>query len=38
MVHLGAPWVHGELGEVSLIQNFLPEVPIFRNDQSVFKP
>jgi hypothetical protein len=38
MVHLGASWVHGEFGEVSLIQNFLLEVPIFRNHQSVFKP
>jgi hypothetical protein len=38
MVHLGAPWVHGEFGEMSLIQNSLLEVSIFRNHHSVFKP
>jgi hypothetical protein len=38
MVHLGASRVHGEFGEMSLIQDFLLEVPIFRNHQSVFKP
>jgi hypothetical protein len=37
MVHFGASWVHGEFGEVSLIQNFLLEVLIFRNHQSVFE-
>jgi hypothetical protein len=38
MVHLGSSWVHGEFGEVSLIQESLLEVSIFRNHQSVFKP
>jgi hypothetical protein len=38
MVHLGAPWVHGEFGEVSLIQNFPLEIPIFWNYQSIFEP
>jgi hypothetical protein len=38
MVHLGASWVHGEFGEMSLIQDSLLEVSIFRNNQSVFKP
>jgi hypothetical protein len=38
MVHLGASRMHGEFGEMSLIQDFLLEVFIFRNHQSVFKP
>jgi hypothetical protein len=38
MVHLGASRMHGESGEMSLIQNFLLEILIFRNHQSVFKP
>jgi hypothetical protein len=38
MVHLGASRVHGEFGEMSLIQDFLLEVFIFRNHRSVFKP
>jgi hypothetical protein len=38
MVHLGASRVHGEFGEICLIQDFLLEVSIFRNHQSVFKP
>jgi hypothetical protein len=38
MVHLGASRMNGEFGEMSLIQNFLLEVLIFRNHQSVFKP
>jgi hypothetical protein len=38
MVHHGASRVHGEFGEVSLIQESLLEVSIFRNHQSVFKP
>jgi hypothetical protein len=38
MVHLGASWVHGEFGEMSLIQDSLLEVSIFRNHQSIFKP
>jgi hypothetical protein len=38
MVHLGASRVHGEFGEMVLIQDFLLEVSIFRNHQSVFKP
>jgi hypothetical protein len=38
MVHLGASWVHGEFGEMSLIQESLPEISIFRNHQFVFKP
>jgi hypothetical protein len=37
MVHLGASRVHGEFGEVSLIQESLLEVSIFRNHKSVFK-
>jgi hypothetical protein len=38
MVHLGASWMHGEFGEMSLIQDFLLKVSIIRNHQSVFKP
>jgi hypothetical protein len=38
MVHLGASRMHGEFGEMSLIQDFLFEILIFRNHQSVFKP
>jgi hypothetical protein len=38
MVHLGASRMHGEFREMSLIQNFLLEVFVFRNHQSVFKP
>jgi hypothetical protein len=38
MVHLGASRVHGEFGEVSLIQESLLKVSILRNHESVFKP
>jgi hypothetical protein len=38
MVHLGASWVHREFGEMSLIQDSLLEVSIFRNHHSVFNP
>jgi hypothetical protein len=38
MVHFGAPRMHGEFGEMSLIQDFLFEILAFRNHQSVFKP
>jgi hypothetical protein len=38
MVHLGASWMNREFGEVSLIQDFLLEILILRNHQSVFKP
>jgi hypothetical protein len=38
MVHFGAPWMHGEFGEMGLIQDFLLEIFIFRNHQSAFKP
>jgi hypothetical protein len=38
MVDFGAPWMHGEFGEMSLIQDFLLEILIFRNHQSAFKP
>jgi hypothetical protein len=37
MVYLGAFWVHGEFGEMSLVQDSFLEVSIFRNHQSVFK-
>jgi hypothetical protein len=38
MVHFGAPWMHGEFGEMGLIQDFLLKIFIFRNHQSAFKP
>jgi hypothetical protein len=38
MIHLVTARVHGEFGKVSFIQDFLPELWIFRNHQSVFKP
>jgi hypothetical protein len=38
MVHFGAPWMHGEFGEMGLIQDFLLEILVFRNHQSVSKP
>jgi hypothetical protein len=38
MVHLGASWMHGEFGEMSLIQDFLLMILIFRNHQSASKP
>jgi hypothetical protein len=38
MVHLGASRMHGEFGEMSLIQDFLLEIFIFRNHQSASKP
>ena len=38
MVHFGASWMHGEFGEMSLIQDFPLEILAFRNHQSVFKP
>jgi hypothetical protein len=38
MVHFGASWMHGEFGEMSLIQDFLLEILMFRNHQSAFKP
>jgi hypothetical protein len=38
MVHFGAPWMHREFGEMSLIQDSLLEILVFRNYQSVFKP
>jgi hypothetical protein len=38
MVHFGAPWMHGEFGEMGLIQDSLLEILIFRNYQSAFKP
>jgi hypothetical protein len=38
MVHFGAPWMHGEFGEMGLIQDFLLEILVFRNHQSAFKP
>jgi hypothetical protein len=38
MVHLGASRMHREFGEMSLIQDFLIEIFIFRNHQSVFEP
>jgi hypothetical protein len=38
MVHFGASWMHGEFGEMGLIQDFLLEIFIFRNHQSAFKP
>jgi hypothetical protein len=37
MVHFGAPWMHGEFGEIGLIQDFLLEILIFRNHESAFK-
>jgi hypothetical protein len=38
MVHFGAFWMHGEFGEMSLIQDLLLEILIFRNHQSASKP
>ena len=38
MVHFGAPWMHREFGEMSLIQDFLLEILAFRNHQFAFKP
>jgi hypothetical protein len=38
MIHFGAPWMHGEFGEMGLIQDFRLEILIFRNHQSAFKP
>jgi hypothetical protein len=38
MVHFGASWMHGEFGEMSLIQDFLLEILIFRNHQSASEP
>jgi hypothetical protein len=38
MVHFGAPWMHGEFGEMGFIQDSLLEILIFRNHQSAFKP
>jgi hypothetical protein len=38
MVHFGASWMHGEFGEMSLIQDFLLEILVFRNHQSAFEP
>jgi hypothetical protein len=38
MVHLGASRMHREFGETSHIQDFLLEIFIFRNHQSIFKP
>jgi hypothetical protein len=38
MVYFGAPWMHGEFGEMGLIQDSLLEIVIFRNYQSAFKP
>jgi hypothetical protein len=38
MVHFGASWMHGEFGEMSLIQDFLLEILIFRNHHSASKP
>jgi hypothetical protein len=38
MVHFGASWVHGEFGEMGLLQDFLLEIFIFRNHQSAFEP
>ena len=36
--HLAASGVHGEFGEMSLIQNFPLELLVFRNYQSAFEP
>jgi hypothetical protein len=38
MVHFGASWMYGEFGEMSLIQDFILEILIFRNHQSASKP
>jgi hypothetical protein len=38
MIHFGAPWMHKKFGEMSLIQDFLLEILVFRNYQSAFKP
>jgi hypothetical protein len=38
MVHFGAPWMHGEFGEMGLIQDFLLEIHVFMNHQSTFEP
>jgi hypothetical protein len=38
MVHFGALWMHGEFGQMGLIQDSLLEILIFRNHQSAFEP
>jgi hypothetical protein len=38
MVHFGTPWMHRGFGEMSLIQDFLLEIVVFRNHQTAFKP
>jgi hypothetical protein len=38
VVHFGAPRMHGEFGEMCLIQDSLLEILIFRNHQSASKP
>jgi hypothetical protein len=38
MVHLGVSWMHGEFGDMCLIQDYLLEILIFRNHQSASKP
>jgi hypothetical protein len=38
MVHFGASRMHREFGEMSLIQDFLLEILVFRNHQSASKP
>jgi hypothetical protein len=38
MVHFGASWMQGEFGEMSLIQDLLLQILIFRNYQFAFKP
>jgi hypothetical protein len=37
MVHLITSGVHGEFGQISLIQNFLPKFRILGNNKAVFK-
>jgi hypothetical protein len=38
LVHFTTPWVDREFGEMSLIQNFLPEGRIFRDNETLPEP
>jgi hypothetical protein len=38
MIHLVASRVHGKFGEMSLVQDSLPELLILSNNKSVLKP
>jgi hypothetical protein len=38
MIHVVTPGVHGKLGKMSFVQNFLPEFWVLGNNESFFKP